>query len=63
MGHWLVLGLLLAGCGAGALLTGVVYLVQLKKIKTDLQQTTPSGLKDCPQINDTPVHESQRRSA
>lgn len=29
----LVLGLLLADCGAGALLTGIVYLVQLRKVR------------------------------
>jgi len=37
MDYWLALGLLLAGCGVGALLTAAVYLSQLKKVKTDLQ--------------------------
>src|ERR1700722_20411999 len=35
--HWLVLGVLLAGCGVGALLTAAVYLTQLRKVKTELQ--------------------------
>jgi hypothetical protein len=64
MGHWLVLGLLLAGCGAGALLTGIVYLVQLRKIKTDLHQTAPAGSQDPQQVSNRANQESsERRSA
>jgi hypothetical protein len=37
MGFWFVLGVLLAGCGIGALLTAVVYSTQLETVKTDLQ--------------------------
>jgi hypothetical protein len=63
MGHWLVLGLLLAGCGVGALLTGLVYLVQLRKIKAALQQAAPGGLKDKSHVGLAQKSESQRRSA
>jgi hypothetical protein len=42
MGYWLFLGLSLAGCGVGALLTAVVYLTQLNKVKTDLQEASGS---------------------
>jgi len=42
MDYWLVLGLLLAGCGVGALLTAAVFLSQLKKVKSDLQTSPPS---------------------
>lgn len=48
MDFWLVLGVLLAGCGIGALLTAVVYFTQLETIKTDLhtfrQSTNSSDL-------------------
>jgi hypothetical protein len=40
MGFWLVVGVLLAGCGVGALLTAVVYLTQLRKVKTELHKAT-----------------------
>jgi hypothetical protein len=63
MRNWLIVGLLLAGCGAGALLTGFFYLLQLRKIKTDLQRAAPSGLKDLSQASDAKDSESQRRSA
>lgn len=42
MRYGLVLGLVLAGIGVGALLTAVVYLTQLKKVKADLQQGLPA---------------------
>jgi hypothetical protein len=42
MDYWLVLGLLLAGCGVGALLTAAVYLTQLKKVKNDLKTDRPN---------------------
>jgi len=38
MDYWFALGIFLAGCGIGALLTAAVYLTQLKKIKTDLRR-------------------------
>jgi hypothetical protein len=38
MDYWFALGIFLAGCGIGALLTAAVYLSQLKKIKTDLHR-------------------------
>ena len=37
MDYLLVFGILLAGCGVGALLMAVIYLAQLRKVKTDLQ--------------------------
>jgi hypothetical protein len=37
MDFWFVLGVFLAGCGIGALLTAVVYLTQLETVKDDLQ--------------------------
>jgi hypothetical protein len=63
MNYWLVLGLLLAGCGVAALLTAAVYLAQLKKVKTDLQ-TTPPGSQSRSQILQDSKHTGpQRRSA
>jgi hypothetical protein len=43
MHYWLVLGILLAGCGIGALLTAVIYLTQLRKVKTDLHTASRVG--------------------
>jgi hypothetical protein len=37
MSYLLVFGILLAGGGAGALLMALIYLAQLRKVKTDLQ--------------------------
>ena len=34
MDFWLALGVFLAGCGLGALLTAVVYLTHLEAVKT-----------------------------
>ena len=63
MNYWLLLGLLLAGCGVGALLTAVVYLSQLKKVKTDLQ-TACSGSQHRPQIApESNDRDPQRRPA
>jgi hypothetical protein len=44
MDYWLALGILLAGCGVGALLTAAVHLTQFRKIKTDLLKASRSGL-------------------
>jgi hypothetical protein len=55
MDYWIVLGLLLAGCGVGALLTAIVYLTQLKRVKDDLQTgctVAQSGLQVSPNQND-----------
>jgi hypothetical protein len=64
MGYGLVLGLVLAGVGIGALLTAVVYLTQLKKVKADLQRVLPADsqgkLKTPPDPKDKP---SRKRSA
>jgi hypothetical protein len=63
MDYWLVLGLLLVGCGVGALLTAAVYLTLLRKVKTDLQ-TVPPNLQSKSQTPQGPVDSgSQRRSA
>jgi hypothetical protein len=63
MDYWLFLGLLLAGCGVGALLTAAVYLTQLRKVKTDLQ-TDSGGAQDRSQVaRDPKDREPQRRSA
>jgi len=63
MNYWLFLGLLLAGCGIGALLTAVVYLTQLKKVKTDLQ-TVRGSLHDKSHLAaDSKGGQPQRRSA
>jgi hypothetical protein len=63
MGYWLFLGLSLAGCGVGALLTAVVYLTQLKKVKTDLQ-TASGSLQAGSQVAPDPKGgQPQRRSA
>jgi hypothetical protein len=51
MGYWLVLGILLAGCGVGALLTAAVYLSQLRKIKTDLHRASDVGSQNQSQIS------------
>ena len=37
MSYLLVFGILLAGGGVGALLMALIYLTQLRKVKTDLQ--------------------------
>ena len=37
MDYLLVFGILLAGCGVGALLMALIYLAQLRKVKSDLQ--------------------------
>lgn len=60
MRYWLVLGLLLAGCGVGALLTGFLYLLQLRKIKADLQPAAPSGSQEQSQVTGTNSGESRR---
>jgi len=62
MGYWLVFGLLLAGCGVGALLTAAVYLTQLKRVKSDLQTGYASSTSTSqvpPDSNEGP----QRKSA
>jgi hypothetical protein len=62
MDYWLFLGLLLGGCGVGALLTAVVYLTELKKVKSDLQKAAGSQRRSqiAPGENDTA---GERRSA
>lgn len=62
MDYWLFLGLLLAGCGVGALLTAVVYLTQLRKVKGDLQ-TACSPQDRSHLAADSKGGQSQRRSA
>jgi hypothetical protein len=63
MDYWLVLGLLLAGCGVGALLTAVVYLTQLKKLKKDLQPASPGSQGRSQSLPDSKERGPQRRSA
>jgi hypothetical protein len=62
MDYWFFLGLLLAGCGVGALLTAIVYLTELKKVKNDLQAASGSQgrSQNAPDAKD---REPQRRSA
>ena len=63
MGYWLVLGLLLAGCGVGALLTAAVYLTQLRRVKNDLQTGDPGSQSRSQILPDSKDRGSQRRSA
>jgi hypothetical protein len=63
MNYWLFLGLLLAGCGVGALLTAAVYLTQLKKVKSDLQAPFGSAQDSSQTARDPKDREPQRRSA
>jgi hypothetical protein len=63
MDYWLFLGLLLAGCGVGALLTAVVYLTQLRKVKTDLQTASDRSQHRSQIAPDPKDGEPQRRSA
>lgn len=63
MGYWLFLGLLLAGCGIGALLTAIVYLTQLKRVKADLQTASGSSQIESRLTPDPRGEEPQRRSA
>ena len=63
MGYWFFLGLLLAGCGLGALLTAVVYLSQLRKVKADLQTASVSSQGGSQVAADPKDREPQRRSA
>lgn len=63
MDYWLALGLLLAGCGVGALLTAAVYLAQLKKVKTDLQAGYTSSQSRSQSLPDSKERGPQRRSA
>jgi hypothetical protein len=63
MNYWLGLGVLLAGCGVGALLTAAVYLGQLKKVKTELQAASPGAESRSGIIPDSKDDASQRRSA
>jgi hypothetical protein len=43
MHYWLALGILLAGCGIGALLTAAIYLTQLRKVKAALHTASLAG--------------------
>ena len=63
MGYWLFVGLLLAGCGVGALLTAAIYLTQLKRVKTDLQTASGSLQVESRITPDPKDREPQRRSA
>jgi hypothetical protein len=63
MGYWLVLGLLLAGCGIGALLTAAVFLSQLRKVKTDLQTASFTSQSQSQVAPDLKPEENHRRSA
>jgi hypothetical protein len=51
MNYWLVLGILLAGCGVGAVLTAAVHLTQLRKVKTDLRRASHISLENNPQFS------------
>ncbi|HXR14796.1 MAG TPA: hypothetical protein VN777_01195 [Terriglobales bacterium] len=63
MDYWLVLGLLLAGCGVGALLTAAVYLTQLKKVKNDLQTGHPDTPNKSQVLPDSEDGGPRRKSA
>jgi hypothetical protein len=64
MDFWLVLGVLLAGCGVGALLTAVVYLTQLRKVKTELHRATRvDSLNGSQTPSDGEKADDQERSA
>ena len=63
MDFWLVLGVLLAGCGVGALLTAVVYLTQLRKVKTELHRATRVALNGSQTPSDGEKADDQERSA
>jgi hypothetical protein len=43
MHYWLAVGILLAGCGIGALLTAAIYLTQLRKVKAALHIASLAG--------------------
>jgi len=58
MDYLLVFGILLAGCGVGALLMALIYLAQLRKVKTDLQ--TARGWQQAHDTKDEPL---ERRPA
>jgi hypothetical protein len=63
MHYWLALGILLAGCGIGALLTAATYLPQLRKMKTDLR-ASPVGSQNPSQMSpDQKNIEDEERSA
>jgi hypothetical protein len=51
MSYWLALGILLAGCGIGALLTAAVHFNQLRKVKTDLHAASGLGLENKSQFS------------
>jgi len=63
MDYWLILGLLLAGCGVGALLTAAIFLSQLKKVKTDLQTASSAGQSKSQIVPDSKHGAPQRKSA
>ena len=63
MNYWLVFALLLAGCGIGALLTGAVYLTQLRKVKSDLQSVSHGSQSRSQIFPDSKESGPQRRSA
>jgi len=63
MGHWFVLGLLLAGCGVGALLTAAGYVPLLRKVKNDLQVVSPGSQSKSQTLQDPKDSGSHRRSA
>lgn len=56
-------GLLLAGCGVGALLTAGFYLAQLRKVKTELQTASPGSPGTSQIIPDSKDKGPQRRPA
>ncbi len=60
----LVFGVFLLGCGLGSLVTAVLYLTQLKKVKTDLHTAPPPGSRNNAQSSsDAPNREREERSA
>ena len=62
MDYWLFLGLLLAGCAVGALLMAVVYVSQLRKVKSDLQAASGNSRDRSPMAPDPKHSEPQEVS-
>jgi len=64
MDYWVVSGILLAGCGIGALLTAAVYLTQLRKIKAELYRASHANPQGPTQISSNPDNKRrEERSA
>jgi hypothetical protein len=64
MSGWLIFGIWLAGCGAGALLTAILSLRQVRKLKAELQRVASGANPGKSRLTaDSNNRESERRSA